>query len=75
MWSNLYIVYYGVQAIRTFVDVEDSSEPKAQDDMLITKRLRLFRYQCNLGGYFLAFIENASPFILYRKSWQHSHYS
>ena len=42
MWSNLYIVYYGVQAIRTFVDVEDNSEPKAQDDMLITKRLRLF---------------------------------
>jgi len=75
MWSNLYIVYYGVQAIRTFLDVEDNSEPKAQDDMLITKRLRLFRYQCNLGGSFLVFVENASPFILYRKSWQHSRYS
>jgi len=75
MWSNLYIVYYSVQAIRTFVNVEDNSEPKAQDDVLITKRLWLFQYQCNLQGSFLAFVENASPFILYRKSWQHSCYS
>ena len=42
MGSNLYIAYYGVQTIRTFIDVEDNSEPKAQDDVLITKRLQLF---------------------------------
>ena len=57
MGSNLYIAYYGVQTIRTFVDVEDNSEPKAQDDVLITKRLWLFRYQCNLRVPFLPLLK------------------
>ena len=75
MWSNLYIVYYSVQAIRTFIDVEDNSEPDAQDDMLITKRLWLFDTSVISGVTFLPSTENTSPFILYKKSWQHSHYS